>query len=194
MNMYVNCIRELPQNKIVATHTDSPDVLIWDVEAQPNRHAVLGAPKSHPEALPIRDTFMFWLWVCRFEIMVALSEERFQEMVAIIFKSFSCVAPLYLCAACMVTCGNRSTKVWSILKPGYMALLEDTVVFDELPPSNGDKEYQICIKHSRLTLSISDKEKCLSFQFSHNSEVVQVPFFTHKNSLGKKKSPYELYL
>ncbi|CAH1453561.1 unnamed protein product [Lactuca virosa] len=45
----VNRIRELPQNnKIVATHTDSPDVLIWDVEAQPNRHAILGATESRP--------------------------------------------------------------------------------------------------------------------------------------------------
>ncbi|KAK4771978.1 hypothetical protein SAY86_013753 [Trapa natans] len=46
----VNRIRELPQNsKIVATHTDSPDVLIWDVEAQPNRHAVLGVQSSRPD-------------------------------------------------------------------------------------------------------------------------------------------------
>ncbi|MED6211073.1 WD-40 repeat-containing protein msi4 [Stylosanthes scabra] len=46
----VNRIRELPQNsKIVATHTDSPDVLIWDVESQPNRHAVLGATNSRPD-------------------------------------------------------------------------------------------------------------------------------------------------
>ncbi|XP_068328242.1 WD-40 repeat-containing protein MSI4-like [Pyrus communis] len=48
----VNRIRELPQNtKIVATHTDSPDVLIWDVEAQPNRHAVLGATTSRPDLI-----------------------------------------------------------------------------------------------------------------------------------------------
>nr|AGG38122.1 FVE-2 protein [Dimocarpus longan] len=48
----VNRIRELPQNsKIVATHTDSPDVLIWDVEAQPNRHAVLGANHSRPDLI-----------------------------------------------------------------------------------------------------------------------------------------------
>ncbi|GER37115.1 WD-repeat protein [Striga asiatica] len=46
----VNRIRELPQNKnIVATHTDCPEVLIWDVEAQPNRHAVLGAEDSRPD-------------------------------------------------------------------------------------------------------------------------------------------------
>ncbi|PIN25126.1 Nucleosome remodeling factor, subunit CAF1/NURF55/MSI1 [Handroanthus impetiginosus] len=46
----VNRIRELPQNKnIVATHTDCPEVLIWDVEAQPNRHAVLGADDSRPD-------------------------------------------------------------------------------------------------------------------------------------------------
>ncbi|XP_019415490.1 PREDICTED: WD-40 repeat-containing protein MSI4-like [Lupinus angustifolius] len=48
----VNRIRELPQNsKIVATHTDSPDVLIWDVESQPNRHAVLGAANSRPDLI-----------------------------------------------------------------------------------------------------------------------------------------------
>ncbi|KAK6284385.1 hypothetical protein POUND7_003337 [Theobroma cacao] len=48
----VNRIRELPQNsKIVATHTDSPDVLIWDLEAQPNRHAVLGATDSRPDLI-----------------------------------------------------------------------------------------------------------------------------------------------
>nr|AFK36675.1 unknown [Medicago truncatula] len=48
----VNRIRELPQNsKIVATHTDSPDVLIWDVESQPNRHAVLGATNSRPDLI-----------------------------------------------------------------------------------------------------------------------------------------------
>ncbi|KAJ4708645.1 WD-40 repeat-containing protein MSI4-like [Melia azedarach] len=48
----VNRIRELPQNtKIVATHTDGPDVLIWDVEAQPNRHAVLGATNSRPDLI-----------------------------------------------------------------------------------------------------------------------------------------------
>lgn len=46
----VNRIRELPQNKnIVATHTDCPEVLIWDVEAQPNRYAVLGAAESHAD-------------------------------------------------------------------------------------------------------------------------------------------------
>ncbi|KAL8217359.1 hypothetical protein R6Q57_020732, partial [Mikania cordata] len=51
----VNRIKELPQNnKIVATHTDSPDVLIWDVEAQPNCHAVLGATESHPDLILTR--------------------------------------------------------------------------------------------------------------------------------------------
>ncbi|THU61967.1 hypothetical protein C4D60_Mb01t00190 [Musa balbisiana] len=47
----VNRIRELPQyRKIVATHTDSPNVvLIWDVELQPNRHPMLGATESPPD-------------------------------------------------------------------------------------------------------------------------------------------------
>ncbi|CAH2077565.1 unnamed protein product, partial [Thlaspi arvense] len=48
----VNRIRELPQNsKIVATHTDGPDVLIWDTETQPDRYAVLGAPHSRPDLI-----------------------------------------------------------------------------------------------------------------------------------------------
>ncbi|GLU14317.1 hypothetical protein SLE2022_308930 [Rubroshorea leprosula] len=48
----VNRIRELPQNsKIVATHTDSPDVFIWDVEAQPNRQPSLGATVSRPDLI-----------------------------------------------------------------------------------------------------------------------------------------------
>lgn len=46
----VNRIREIPQNKnIVATHTDCPEILIWDVEAQPNHHAVNGAAESKPD-------------------------------------------------------------------------------------------------------------------------------------------------
>ncbi|CAM8887201.1 unnamed protein product [Rhodiola kirilowii] len=46
----VNRIRELPlNNKIVATHTDSPNVLLWDLETQPNRHAVFGATESRPD-------------------------------------------------------------------------------------------------------------------------------------------------
>jgi hypothetical protein len=49
----VNRIRELPQNsKIIATHTDSPDVLIWDVEAQPNRQAQLAQMESRPDLVP----------------------------------------------------------------------------------------------------------------------------------------------
>uniref|UniRef100_A0A0C9RN33 TSA: Wollemia nobilis Ref_Wollemi_Transcript_9643_1854 transcribed RNA sequence n=1 Tax=Wollemia nobilis TaxID=56998 RepID=A0A0C9RN33_9CONI len=46
----VNRIRELPENrKIVATHTDSPDVLVWDTDSQPNRQASLGAADSRPD-------------------------------------------------------------------------------------------------------------------------------------------------
>ncbi|KAL4194635.1 hypothetical protein AMTRI_Chr05g60440 [Amborella trichopoda] len=63
----VNRIRELPQNsKIVATHTDSPDVLIWDVEAQPNRHAILGASDSRPDLILTghKDNAEFALAMC----------------------------------------------------------------------------------------------------------------------------------
>ncbi|KAL2622467.1 hypothetical protein R1flu_002672 [Riccia fluitans] len=46
----VNRIRELPQNsKIVATHTDSPEVYIWNLETQPNRATLIGAAHSRPD-------------------------------------------------------------------------------------------------------------------------------------------------
>ncbi|KAI4377789.1 hypothetical protein MLD38_015367 [Melastoma candidum] len=49
---FVNRIRELPQNPdIVATHTDSPDVYIWDVESQPSKNAVFGATVSQPDLI-----------------------------------------------------------------------------------------------------------------------------------------------
>ncbi|RXH88760.1 hypothetical protein DVH24_000359 [Malus domestica] len=73
----VNRIRELPQNsKIVATHTDSPDVLIWDIEAQPNRHAVLGASDSRPDLLLTghQDNAEFALAMCPSEPFVLSGE------------------------------------------------------------------------------------------------------------------------
>ncbi|WOL09075.1 WD-40 repeat-containing protein MSI4-like isoform X1 [Canna indica] len=48
----VNKIRELPQNsKIVATHTDSPEVLVWDVDAQPDCGDCLGSADCHPNLI-----------------------------------------------------------------------------------------------------------------------------------------------
>ncbi|ESR39783.1 WD-40 repeat-containing protein MSI4 [Citrus sinensis] len=79
----VNRIRELPQNsKIVATHTDSPDVLIWDVEAQPNRHAVLGAADSRPDLILTghQDNAEFALAMCPTEPYV-LSGGKDQSVV-----------------------------------------------------------------------------------------------------------------
>ncbi|KAL0337289.1 UNVERIFIED_CONTAM: WD-40 repeat-containing protein MSI4 [Sesamum calycinum] len=69
----VNRIRELPQNKnIVATHTDCPEVLIWDVEAQPNRHALLGAADSRPDLVLTghQDNAEFALAMCPAEPFV----------------------------------------------------------------------------------------------------------------------------
>jgi histone-binding protein RBBP4 len=69
----VNRIRELPQNsKIVATHTDSPDILIWNTETQPDRYAVLGAPDSRPDLLLIghQDDAEFALAMCPTEPFV----------------------------------------------------------------------------------------------------------------------------
>ncbi|KAK4481988.1 hypothetical protein RD792_012904 [Penstemon davidsonii] len=69
----VNRIRELPQNSnIVATHTDSPDVLIWDVESQPNRQCVLGATPSRPDLVLTghQDNAEFALAMCPTEPFV----------------------------------------------------------------------------------------------------------------------------
>ncbi|CAA3017454.1 WD-40 repeat-containing MSI4-like [Olea europaea subsp. europaea] len=79
----VNRIRELPQNsKIVATHTDSPDVLIWDVESQPNRHPVLGASPSRPDLVLTghQDNAEFALAMCPTEPFV-LSGGKDQSVV-----------------------------------------------------------------------------------------------------------------
>ncbi|GAA0185518.1 hypothetical protein LIER_32806 [Lithospermum erythrorhizon] len=69
----VNRIREIPQNKnIVATHSDCPEVLIWDVEAQPNKHAVHGAAESNPDLVLTghQDNAEFALDTCRIEPFV----------------------------------------------------------------------------------------------------------------------------
>ncbi|KAL0441409.1 UNVERIFIED_CONTAM: WD-40 repeat-containing protein MSI4 [Sesamum radiatum] len=69
----VNRIRELPQNNyIVATHTDSPDVLIWDVKNQVNRQCVAGAKASQPDLLLTghQDNAEFALSICSVEPFV----------------------------------------------------------------------------------------------------------------------------
>lgn len=46
----VNRIRELPQKReIVATHTDGPEVYVWNVDTQPNCQVVVGASISKPD-------------------------------------------------------------------------------------------------------------------------------------------------
>ncbi|KAK2425191.1 WD-40 repeat-containing protein MSI4 [Trifolium repens] len=69
----VNRIRELPSNtNIVATHTDSPNVMIWSVESQPNRTAVMGAPTSTPDLVLTghKDNAEFALAMCSTEPFV----------------------------------------------------------------------------------------------------------------------------
>ncbi|CAN8326514.1 unnamed protein product [Cochlearia groenlandica] len=69
----VNRIRELPQNSnIVATHPDSPDVLIWNTDTQPDRHAVFGAPHSRPDLILTghQDNAEFALAMCPTEPFV----------------------------------------------------------------------------------------------------------------------------
>lgn len=70
----VNRIRELPSNtNIVATHTDSPNVMIWNVESQPNRNnAALDAPTSIPDLVLTghKDNAEFALAMCSTEPFV----------------------------------------------------------------------------------------------------------------------------
>ncbi|KAK2368789.1 WD-40 repeat-containing protein MSI4 [Trifolium repens] len=79
----VNRIRELPTNtNIVATHTDSPNVMIWSVESQPNRTVVMGAPTSTPDLVLTghKDNAEFALAMCSTEPFV-LSGGRDQYVV-----------------------------------------------------------------------------------------------------------------
>ncbi|KVH93523.1 Phospholipase D family [Cynara cardunculus var. scolymus] len=58
-------------------------------------------------------------------------------------------AGCFMCCCCR----NNWQKVWAVLKPGFLALLEDSfstklldiIVFDALPPSNGEKEDQVLL-------------------------------------------------
>ncbi|KAJ0513871.1 putative phospholipase D [Helianthus annuus] len=53
----------------------------------------------------------------------------------------------------MCCCRNNWQKVWAVLKPGFLALLKDPfdtklldiIVFDVLPPSDGDKKDQVLL-------------------------------------------------
>lgn len=46
----VNRIRELPQKRqIIATHTDGPEVFVWNVDTQPNCQVAVGASVSKPD-------------------------------------------------------------------------------------------------------------------------------------------------
>ncbi|KAF8393536.1 hypothetical protein HHK36_021780 [Tetracentron sinense] len=100
----VNRIRELPQNsKIVATHTDSPDVLIWDVEAQPNRHPVLGAADSRPDLILTghQDNAEFALAMCPTEPFV-------------LSGGFTVPLDMLLTIEILVAGKDKSVVLWSI--------------------------------------------------------------------------------
>ncbi|KAK7361956.1 hypothetical protein VNO77_04052 [Canavalia gladiata] len=69
----VNRIKELSQNsKIVAIHTNSPKVLIWNIETEPTHHAVLEAPTSHTDLVLTdhKDNAEFDLAMCSIEPFV----------------------------------------------------------------------------------------------------------------------------
>ena len=53
--MQVNKIREVPQHPhIVVTHTDKPQLYVWNLETQPNRASDKVAPLCfHPTTLPL---------------------------------------------------------------------------------------------------------------------------------------------
>lgn len=53
-------------------------VLIWDVEAQPNRHAVLGATNSRPDLVcPVQRKFVFCFFLINFFLFFFFSKINF---------------------------------------------------------------------------------------------------------------------
>ncbi|KAI3856585.1 hypothetical protein MKW92_048212, partial [Papaver armeniacum] len=57
------CLSSLVNMEIVATHTNSPDVLIWDADAQLTRHIAHGSSESRPDLVrSVGDDSYLILW------------------------------------------------------------------------------------------------------------------------------------
>jgi hypothetical protein len=53
-------------------------VLIWDVEAQPNRHAVLGATNSRPDLVcPVQRKFVIYFMAIPFYELPCIVHHRY---------------------------------------------------------------------------------------------------------------------
>ncbi|CAI9761160.1 unnamed protein product [Fraxinus pennsylvanica] len=119
--------RGLPQNsKIVATYTNSPDVLLWDVESQPNRHPVLGASASCPDLVLTghQDNAEFALAMCPAEpfVLSGASDYVTGEL------NFRLYAPYSMLPTMTVQehQGNDKSCVWHVADFADGALKEET--------------------------------------------------------------------
>lgn len=148
----VNRIRELPQNKnIVATHTDCPEVLIWDVEAQPNRHAVLGAADSRPDLILTghQDNAEFALAMCPAEPFVLSGGKDKSVVLWSIQDHISTLA----------TDGTASAEpAGSIVKPGDNSTVSPRGIFQG--HSDTVEDVQFCPSSSQQFCSVGD-DSCL---------------------------------
>lgn len=135
----VNRIREFAQNtNIVATHTDSPEVLIWDVETQPNRHAVLGAPTSRPDLVLTghKDNAEYALAMCPTEPFV-LSGGK--DKCVVLWSVQDHIGILAEEAGSKIKQGSKATGSPSIGPRGIYQGHADTVEDVQFCPSSGQE-------------------------------------------------------
>ncbi|KAL9660156.1 hypothetical protein QQ045_024967 [Rhodiola kirilowii] len=146
----VNRIRELPlNNKIVATHTDSPKVLLWDLETQPNRHAVFGATESRPDLVLTghQDIAEFALAMCPAEPYV-LSGGKDRSVILWSIEDHVTSAANSSCGS-ILKGSDKSVKNPSIKPRGVYQGHEDTV-----------EDVQFCPSSSQEFCSVGD-DSCL---------------------------------
>ncbi|KAJ3694985.1 hypothetical protein LUZ60_000362 [Juncus effusus] len=136
----VNRIRELPSNSnIIATHTDSPHVLIWDVEAQPNRHTVLGASESLPDLILTghKQNAEFALAMCQTEPFV-LSGGKDKRVVLWSIQDHISTLGLRDSAICKIA-GADTQKSPEISPRGVFKGHDNTVEDVQFCPSSGEE-------------------------------------------------------
>ncbi|XP_022844464.1 WD-40 repeat-containing protein MSI4-like isoform X1 [Olea europaea var. sylvestris] len=120
----VNRIRELPENnKIVATHTDSPNVLIWNVETQYRREPVKGAKASRPDLVLIghQDNADFALAMSQTEHFV-LSGGK--DKLVVLWSIHDHISSLALNCGPMRSTDNRTVRARGIFQ-GHRETVED---------------------------------------------------------------------
>ncbi|OMP03351.1 Phospholipase D/Transphosphatidylase [Corchorus capsularis] len=80
-------------------------------------------------------------------------------------------------------CSNKWRKVWAVLKPGFLALLEhpfetkllDIIVFDVLPTSKEDEKYRVSCGNGSINLRVTSNGKVKEWVAAINDAGVGAP-------------------